>query len=1048
MLHGGPFKGFVAAAVVLAGISPAALSSRAEAADVVTIDVPTATRVDPRGVELVGETATQGLVLWREQDDLKPSWGDYAGLTVHPDGTTAAVGPGPAEVFGDRLVQAPYGPFDPKVTSRVLPDGDWTDRALPQGYTLVDYTADGILATSFATGLSLLPWSGSVPIEIPGVPNGFSPSYYDSASALVHEGAAAVLRVYARDGSGAYHQVLVDTAARRAWVLPETGACDARRAGAWGIGSDTLVWRSGTAALLCTLSRPNPGQVGAGSPATRPAPPLPVADQLADVSLLSVGDDVVASVRPESGSVPAEREMPVLIVHQDGSIESLLRWGHHVRPSGPDSVIVVGGDHAESTVRRFDLTDDTVEVVLPDDPVAAHTAGVALDNRHLALLQDDTALGSTLTVGQRLFDASTGALGDWEPISKAASAGLAVEDGATAWTSDGAWAVSSPDGEIESKRLDDGASVPAGIVAMSGPFIHFGGGSVLDTRTNFLSRRERWDTRGRAMLDRAIYAPGLATPGGPSGSVLGRDLDSGFAVEIPVPGCTNMHSVQAAGTWLLASCDTGLYLLDRSQGQDPIKLDISGSIDLMLGNGFLIRRWYDGSLSWVSLDAPNTWQPLAPAGSADWVAPAAGTVAAVAYSDGARTRIARLPVTPRATPAVAQDVPLPHPPAVSLQVTGNQLTVSWEDPTAEERLTGYYISINGTTAKLLSSTARTYTATIDPAGRYDVRLLAGNIAGTAAAMAYYGRLAPPPAPTNVTATLDPVTIKTHVTWDWAPADGAETARYFTVVVANRPVAEMSGTARAADFVMPDPWTGPVTVYANGINEDSAGAESATLVFPGPDVTPPVARLATIPQVTLRPSLVLHVSGSDDRLFARYEIRARTGTTTGGLGPWQPPQPATDLHYRGMASGSTHCFSARAIDAYQNTSEWTDPQCTTVAFDDRALQPLTGNWHRIMDGRAYRGSSLSADSGKPSLSAGKHRTDAVWLVATTCPTCGKVTVSDSRSGYRSTVSLRSKERRNLVAIKVPWPSPTSGAISLRRAPGGGMIILDGFAPRSF
>lgn len=1038
----------VAAAVVLAGMSPAALSSRADAADVITIDVPTASRVDPRGVALAGETATQDLVLWREQDDLNPSWGDYAGVIVRPDGTTAAVGPAPVDVFGDRLVQAPYGQLDAKVTSRVFPDGDWTDRVLPQGYTLVDYSADGILATSFATGLGLLPWSGGVPIEISGVPAGFRASYYESASAVVHEGSAAVLRAYATDGSGAYHQLFVDTASRRAWVLPETGACDARRARAWGIGSDALVWRSGTAALLCTLSRPEPGQAGVGSPTTRPAPPLPVADQLADVSLLPVGDVVVASVRSLSGSIAAEQEMPVLLVHPDGSTESLLQWGHHVRLSGPDGVIVVGGDHPESTVRRFHLTDDTVEVVLPDDPVAAHTAGIALDNRHLALLQDDTALGSTRTVGQRLFDASTGALGDWEPISEAASAGLAAENGATAWTTDGAWAVSNLDGGIESKRLDGGASVPAGMVGMSGPFIHFGGGSILDTRTNVLSRRERWDTRNRALLDRAIYTPGLAAPGGPSGSILGRDLDSGYAAEIPMPGCTNMHSVQAAGMWLLASCDTGVYLLDRSHGQDPIKLDISGSIDLTLGNGFLVRRWYDGSLAWVSLDDPNTWQPLAPAGSANRVTPAAGNVAAVAYSDGRRTRIALLPVAPRVAPAVAQEVPLPQPPAVSLQVSSNQLTVSWEDPPAQDRLTGYYISINGGTDKLLPSTARTYTATIDPAGRYDVRLLAGNIAGNAVAMAYYGRLMPPPAPTNVTATLDPVTLKAHVTWDWAHIEGAESASYFTVVVANRAVAEMSGTARAADFVMPDSWTGPVTVYANGTYEDSAGADSVSLVFPGPDVTPPVARLATISRVTLRPSLLLHVSGSDDRLFARYEIRARTGTTASGLGPWQSPQPASELHYRGMTGGSTHCFSARAIDASQNTSEWTEPQCTTVPLDDRALRPLTGSWSRIRDGRAYRGSSLSANSGTPSLSAGKHRTDAVWLIATTCPTCGKVTVSDSRSGYRSTVSLRTKERRNQVAIKVPWDSPTSGAITVRRAPGGGTTIIDGLALRSF
>jgi len=1049
MKHGGT-SGRIAAlvlALVVTGLSPLALIRPAAAADVVIVEVPTASRVDPRGISLVGETATQGVVVSREREDTNPSWGTYEPLIVAGDGTTSPAGRVVVDAFGDRLVEAPSGWSDSVITSRLLPDGEWVGRTLPQGYTLVDVTADGILATQYYNGLSLLPWSGGDPVVVSGVPAGYTATYYDTSYTDRHQGSGSIVRMHDKAASGAPHEMYVDTSNLHAWLLPEAGACDARTGKAWGIGTDAIVWRSSTAALLCMVARPTPDQVSIGAAASRPAPTLPVADQLADVALLPVGQDVVMSVRAESGSITADTEMPVLAVHPDGSNDAVLAWGHHVLPSGPTSVLAVGGAQPESTVRRLDLVGGSPEVLIADHPVPATTDGIALDGQHLSLVQDDTASLGGDVVGKRLFNPTTGELGEWTVISDAGNAaGLAADAGSTAWTVNGAWAVSDPAGQVTSQALADGTNLPAGVRALSGPFLMLGGGSTLDTRTNSYSPRE--DTQDRVLLDGVVYTTGLAAANGPGSSFLARDLETGWGGEIPVPGCVELNSVDGAGKWLLAGCDSGYFLLDRTSDAPPVQVAISGSISLTLGNGFLVRTWLDGSLSWAAASDPNTWMDLAPAGSAIHVTPASGKTAAVAYTDGVTNHVALLPVTPVDVPVPTLTVPRPKAPVVQLEPDGNQLKVSWGDPAVEDQLTGYRISFNGVRAATLAPNARSFTGTISPESRYDVRVTASNIAGQASTMAYHNRLPPPPAPTNVTATVDPVTQEAHVEWDWSPAEGAETAMYFTITAAGHPFVEADGSMRSADFTWhyPEAFTGPIIVTANGPNEDSPGTASAPVTFPGLDTVPPVAHLAAIPPVTLRTALRLGVSGTDDRAISHFQIRVRSGTPAGPLGYWKT-LPLGQLDYTDMLPGSTYCFSVRAVDRYSNTSAWTPAQCTTVAIDERLLTKVRGTWQRVFGRRYYQGAAYAATSGTPILAIANQRTNGVWLIASTCPTCGKVTVRDS-SGYARTVSLRSRTRHDRVAVRVPWTAATTGTITVRRAVGPGLVLIDGLAVRAY
>ena len=78
--------------------------------------------------------------------------------------------------------------------------------------------------------------------------------------------------------------------------------------------------------------------------------------------------------------------------------------------------------------------------------------------------------------------------------------------------------------------------------------------------------------------------------------------------------------------------------------------------------------------------------------------------------------------------------------------------------------------------------------------------------------------------------------------------------------------------------------------------------------------------------------------------------------------------------------------------------------------------------------------------------GRRSASAVWLVATTCPTCGKVKVRDS-DGHSTIVSLRSSTRRARAVLRVPWPAPTSGRVSLQRVAGAGRVTIDGLVMRA-
>lgn len=1030
----------VAAALLPLGLPPAT------AGDVVIVDIPTTPREEPRGIELVAQTDTYGLMIRREADHDEVSWGRSEPWLLGRDGLDSLEADD-LDAVGDRVVNGSYSQFSTILRSRLLSGSEEDQVALPDAYTLVDYTADGVLASG-APSLRLVPWDGGADVAVAGVPDGFYPESYDLPWTDVHDAHGSVIVV--RNGS-AIHRMYVDTSSARAWVLPETGTCDARVGTAFGIGPQALAWRSGDGSRICTLDRPTAAAPALSVVGQRAAPALPVEDQATQVSLLPVGSAVVASVKTIEGNQPATKQLPVLVVHADGSTTELLTWGHHVVPVDVDSVAVVGGDAPQSTVRLIDLPSRASTTLLQDDPVPSLTYNYSLDRgRLLTMEQTTTDFTRASKVVQYDVDPLDGTYLGRTLLSDQARGGPVAREGAAAWTEGTVWVRRDAQGTRTTGDL--GSTYEGQVTDLTGPFLAVKGTSLVDTRSGRLTRAETWEgSSAPAFLDGVRYSPGSTTLNGPVDSVAVRDLETGDGTSIPVPGCVRVRQVQVAGAWLLAKCfpegsdpgPDGYYLMDRRTGTTTT---LPLTYNLKLGNGFLARIDGEGALQWALPEAPDSWQTIAVPGRGASFAPASGQVGALAWSDGHTNRVALLPVTTRSVPPLTFDVARPQQPQVSVtRASDSQLRVSWADPDPAEQITGYGVSGNGGSPILLPGTARSQVLNMNPDIRSDIRVVASSVAGNAATLTSHNFKPPPPAPTNVVATVDKSAQRARVSWDWAPGEGTQPITGFEVRVNNTSYSvgdERSTSGASTELYYGDLWTGRISVVATTAWEDSSPGWSNIVTFPGPDRVPPVVSVE-MPAVTFR-EVVPRWSGTDDRGWFAFEVRHRESDGVGPLGPWQWWN-VSQTEVSEPTWGSTHCFVVRGRDGSGNYSEWTEPACSSAVLDQRRFT-RKGTWRKVNGTQFFQGFAMRATRGAPSLVVGRRSASEVWLVASTCSTCGSVRVKDS-GGQAANVSLRSAKKRARAVVRVPWSQATSGTLTITRLRKAGAVTIDGIAYRA-
>ncbi|MGZ4436207.1 MAG: fibronectin type III domain-containing protein [Nocardioidaceae bacterium] len=1013
------------------------------------VDVPANVRYQPRDTHIVGQTASQGLLIRQETDPVTGDTGDLRDLLVATDGSAAPAGVQGQDVLGDRVVTA-VG-WD-SVTSVVLPDPGPTTLAVPGGYRLLDYTGDGLLLSSTASGpqsLALLPWSGGDPVPVAGALGDVT---FGTLSPGVHDLSGALVRAYPVSGAPGF-EVFVSTSARRSWSLANPdGPCDGATGATWALGDGTIAWQTtgAEARQICTEPQPTADTDVPGPALARTAVDLPVTNQWYDVALLPVGDEVVVSRR----AVSPQTDAPVFRVAADGTATRLLAWGHDVEPAGTDAFVAVGGPSpADLGLDHVEVSTGTVQVLIPIAPVPATTTSLAVDDGRVVVM-DNSAAGSAV-VQRPLTFADLPHAGEPQTLDTQVTDQVAAGDGETAWEKYGAWTVRDAAGTTTSQKPGNGW-LPTRTRAVSGKWVLYDRGSVLDREQNSLADPEPATYSGdRDLVDGVLYLRGAAVSSALQDRVIMRDLATGQAASLHVPGCASAGNVQAAGPWLMAWCSLaqggyGYVVVDRTGATATSTLP---DTSVVLGDGFAVRRGSDSSLDWRPLADPAAqWQPLAPAGAATLVAVGKGSEPDVAWSDGHTTRVARLPVTvgpglPRPT-----GVTPPSAPQVSLTPFNRSIAVHWAPAPTDEQLTGYQVALGSGYPSYLGidATSKTFTSLIN-GSTYKVTVTAVNIAGRTSTTLGAVPLAPAAAPTNVQATVDPVTSRVQVTWDWSATPTSEALTGFDVGAGGLVgAAGLAPDARSASFVMPQAWTGPVTVTSRG-SAQTADGNSAALTFPGPDTTAPSSSLGGVRDVTQTSSVALSVGGTDDRALAGIDVRWRSAAFGQRLGAWTQPsgwhgRNPGPLTVTGLRVGGTYCFSSRAHDVAGNVSAWTPARCTSVVLDDRSLD-RSGRWTSVSGSVYYRSTASRSTTRYATLSRTSVHAASVWLVATTCPTCGSVTVFSGNTSFGA-VSLRSATLRPRALVKMPWPMRTGGTLKIVTWPRWGAVTIDGVAVRSY
>ncbi len=179
----------------------------------------------------------------------------------------------------------------------------------------------------------------------------------------------------------------------------------------------------------------------------------------------------------------------------------------------------------------------------------------------------------------------------------------------------------------------------------------------------------------------------------------------------------------------------------------------------------------------------------------------------------------------------------------------------------------------------------------------------------------------------------------------------------------------------------------------------------------------------------------------------YDVRYRVAPWNGSFGDWVAWQTATaaTTAARNVPAGSTVCHSARARDVDGVQSRWSGERCVRTPVDDRALARSTG-WTKITGTAYYRGTGLRASRTGARLSLGGVRQwSGLYLVATTCPTCGVVRVT--LGPYRSKrINLYSATRVDRKVIRVaPFNddyAPTRVTVNVTVVSSGKKVVIDG------
>jgi hypothetical protein len=235
------------------------------------------------------------------------------------------------------------------------------------------------------------------------------------------------------------------------------------------------------------------------------------------------------------------------------------------------------------------------------------------------------------------------------------------------------------------------------------------------------------------------------------------------------------------------------------------------------------------------------------------------------------------------------------------------------------------------------------------------------------------------------------------------------------------------------------------------------ADGSSSISPGDqfafenDATAPSVAMTKPTAATLATQIPVAWTATDTLSgVASTDVTDRTAPWNGSFGatsPWLSGTTARAATFSG-AYGRSYCFNARGRDNAGNVSGWTPSKCTSVPLRSTGLAYSTG-WKTSASAAFFSGIADSTTTKGAHATRTAIQAQHMWLVATTCATCGTVQVRWN-GAIIANVSLITPTtvHRHLLALAT-FTSVRAGTLTITVTSASGRpVIVEGLAVARF
>ncbi|MGN6721041.1 MAG: hypothetical protein ACTHJM_00345 [Marmoricola sp.] len=219
------------------------------------------------------------------------------------------------------------------------------------------------------------------------------------------------------------------------------------------------------------------------------------------------------------------------------------------------------------------------------------------------------------------------------------------------------------------------------------------------------------------------------------------------------------------------------------------------------------------------------------------------------------------------------------------------------------------------------------------------------------------------------------------------------------------------------------------------------------VTPTPVATGPTVSTSSLPTFALGSSVKFSFHGTaGSSPIDHYVVQVRRSTWKSGFGSWSTPSgwsalsASTSSVKVALPVGDDTCVRVQAVDSAHVASAWSSARCTARPLDDTSLA-TSAHWTRVKATGFYLGTYTSTKTSGATMTLSGAEFDRLALVATKCPSCGKVAVY-SGSTLLGTINLYKSTTAREQVIALTKVSYRTANIRLKVTTSGKTIQIDG------